>query len=107
LTETQRPNTQARTVIKATKLPSLLISRQLDPKIFEKYPDSYNGHIPISAVLAWIGVFTAALYDYRYTIVANEFSSNFGNLEYKGETINHQWSKSQEFETLFQEYVRR
>ncbi len=106
LIETQKPNLQAQSVMKATKLPSLIISRELDPQIFEKHPDSFNGHIPISAVLAWIGVFAAALYDYRYTIVANEFSSNFGNLEYKGEIINHQWSKSQEFETLFQEYIR-
>ncbi len=107
VTETQRQNAQTRSVVKAIGLPSIFISRQLDPKIFEKYPDSFNGHIPISAILAWIGILAGVLYDYRYAIVANEYSSNFGNLEYKGELINHQWSKSAEFEELFQEYIRR
>jgi UDP-N-acetylmuramoylalanine--D-glutamate ligase len=39
--------------------------------------------------------------------VGNEHSSNFGNLTYQGEIINHQWSKSAEFELLFQEYTRK
>ncbi|MDE1988730.1 MAG: hypothetical protein KGI39_03465, partial [Patescibacteria group bacterium] len=83
------------------------IKRILDPKIFEKYEGSYNGHIPISAIIAFVGLLSAAVYGYKYVIVANEHSSNFGNLRYRGETINHQWSKSSEFEKMLQEYTRK
>jgi UDP-N-acetylmuramoylalanine--D-glutamate ligase len=82
----------------------LKIDRQLDPKVFEKH--DYNGHIPISAIYAFLGIFSAALYGYKQVIVGNEHSSNFGNITYKGLEINHQWSKSLEFETLFQDYVK-
>jgi hypothetical protein len=37
--------------------------------------------------------------------MSNEKSANEGNVEYLGEQINHQWSKSAEFETAFNAYV--
>ncbi|HRN71069.1 MAG TPA: endonuclease domain-containing protein, partial [Candidatus Woesebacteria bacterium] len=40
-------------------------------------------------------------------VVSNERSANYGNTEYLGETINHQWSKTAEFEVLFQNYVKK
>lgn len=85
---------------------TLTIKRQLDKKIIQFWPDGYNGHIPISAVYAWLGLLAALLYDYRYFAVANEQSSNFGNLNYHGMVVNHQWSKSGEFENLFQNYLK-
>jgi UDP-N-acetylmuramoylalanine--D-glutamate ligase len=93
-------------VIKETKMPQLKTQRKLDEKLFQNLPGSYNGHIPISAIIAFLGVLNAILYDYSNIIVANEHSSNFGNLKWKGETINHQWSKSSEFEKLFQDYIK-
>lgn len=83
---------------------SLTVKRILDPKVFEKH--QFGGHIPISAIYAFLGIFSAVLYRYSYFIVSNEYSSNFGNLKYKGLTINHQWSKSFEFERLFQDYLK-
>ncbi len=106
-TQTQKPNEQVGALLKAFKLPNLTIERYLDEKIFAKHPDSYNGHIPVSAILAFIGTLIGILYDYRYVVVANERSSNFGNIEYHGEEINHQWSKSAQFEGMFQDYARR
>ncbi|HSA84172.1 MAG TPA: hypothetical protein VLF20_04780 [Patescibacteria group bacterium] len=87
---------------------SLVVRRELDPLLFtlNKRNDTYNGHIPVSAQYAFIGVLLGALYDYRFVIVSNEQSSNYGNVEYHGIEINHQWSKSFEFEQLFQNYVR-
>lgn len=107
LTETQRPNAISAAVIEALGFPKLEIRRVLDPQLFTPLPGSYNGHIPISAVFACVGLLSAALYGYRYVVVGNEYSSNIGNLEYCGEIINHQWSKSAEFEALFQTYTRR
>ena len=64
-----------------------------------------NGHIPISAVYAFVGVLIAIVYDYNYFIVSNEKSANFGNAMYHGLEVNHQWSKSEEFEMFFRAYV--
>src|SRR3989344_4775020 len=105
--ETQRNDIVSEKIISKISKPSLRIRRILDPKIFEKYEGAYNGHIPISSIFAFIGLLAAAIYKYKYVIVANEHSSNFGNLQYRGETINHQWSKSIEFEALLQEYTKK
>lgn len=106
LVETQRKDTISENVIQKINNPSLIIKRTLDSKIFETYEGGYNGHIPISAVFAFVGLLAAAIYKHKYVIVANEHSSNFGNITYKGEEMNHQWSKSMEFEGLMQEYTR-
>ena len=84
-------------------------SRDLDPKLAElnKQEGTYNGHVPISVVYAFVGLLAAAIYDYRSVVVSNERSANFGNVQYLGEEINHQWSKSAEFEWLLQSYVSR
>lgn len=107
LVETQRKDLISKRIIEEIGKPSLKIQRILDPKVFEIYEGAYNGHIPISAIFAFLGLLTAAIYKYKYVIVANEHSSNFGNLQYRGEIINHQWSKSIEFEILLQEYTRK
>lgn len=92
--------------IKVMGLPSLKITRKLDEKLFEKLPDTFNGHIPISAIIAFAGYFLALLNGFSKVVVGNEFSSNFGNVRYRGLDINHQWSKSSEFEDVFGKYVK-
>lgn len=85
----------------------IIVKREIDPELLQmnKTPGMYNGHVPVSSIYAFIGLLTALLYDYRFIIVANEQSSNYGNTTYLGETINHQWSKSLEFEMLLQKYI--
>jgi hypothetical protein len=85
------------------------IERELDSKLFElnREKGTYNGHIPVSVIYALLGIMAAAFYDYNNFVVGNEKSANYGNVEYLGETINHQWSKSEEFERIFQEYVKK
>lgn len=94
-------------VIKVLGTDKLVIRRRLDQKIFQPLAGAYNGHIPFSAVLAFVGVLGAALYDYDEVVVGNEYSSNFGNIRYHGLEVNHQWSKSLEFEKSFQHYCRK
>ncbi|MFA7252884.1 MAG: Mur ligase family protein [Candidatus Paceibacterota bacterium] len=107
LMETQKGDEATDIVMKEIGNPILKVRRMLDPQIFQPYEGSYNGHIPISAVFAFTGLLSAFLYDYRYMVVGNEVTSNFGNLVYRGEEINHQWSKSAEFESLLQDYTRK
>lgn len=84
------------------------VKRQIDPLLLElnKRSDTYNGHVPVSAQNAFIGLLTATLFDYKYIVMANEQSANYGSVNYLDQEINHQWSKSYEFETLFQQYVK-
>lgn len=105
--ETQKKDVLFESVSKIIGNPTLIVKREMDKKIFEKYEDSYNGHVPISAIFAFTGLLTSAIYKFKYLAVANEFSSNFGNINYDGKIINHQWSKSMEFELMFQEYTRK
>lgn len=85
----------------------LFVRHEIDEKMKELNETGLvlNGHIPISAVYAFVGVLIAIVYDYNYFIVSNEKSANFGNAMYHGLEVNHQWSKSEEFEIFFRAYV--
>jgi hypothetical protein len=86
----------------------ILIRHTLDPKLFSlnARADTYNGHIPISLIYALTGTLAATLHGYRYVIASNEASADYGNVRWHGATINHQWSKSLEFERMFQTYAK-
>src|SRR3989338_4279802 len=95
-------------MIKVMRLDKILVKRTIDPKLFKlNNTGAYNGHIPISAIHAFIGILLAVIYDYGSVVVSNEKSSNFGNVSYLGSEINHQWSKSEEFEQLFNDYINK
>lgn len=109
--QTGKPSQIVDNVIKAIGAPEMKIQRHLDWQVHQ--PHQYNGHIPVSAIYAFLGIFSCILYGYDYFIVSNEHSSNFGNLKYlpagrqvKALEINHQWSKSFEFEKLFGDYIK-
>ncbi|HMO78448.1 MAG TPA: UDP-N-acetylmuramoyl-L-alanine--D-glutamate ligase [Candidatus Paceibacterota bacterium] len=104
--ETGKEYPVARAVGSLAEVPLLVTSRTLDPKIYEGIPGSYSGHLPISIIYAFIGILEAALTKQAYVVVSNEYSSSFGTVVENGEEVNHQWSKSVEFETLFQDYVK-
>ncbi|MDR2760705.1 MAG: hypothetical protein LBB09_02560, partial [Rickettsiales bacterium] len=61
----------------------------------------FNGHIPISGILVFISAAASIIYDFNVIIFSNERSANTGNVEFCGRMINHQWSKSFEFEKKF------
>lgn len=83
---------------------SLIIERTLDPLLLE--PTKYSGHVPVSAIIGWIGVLLALLTKTSYVIVGNERSASEPNTHYQGTDVNHQWSKSEEFEDLLRSYVQ-
>lgn len=86
----------------------LIVNRKLSPNLFELNKEgAYNGHIPISAYIAFLSLATAILYGYDYIVLSNEHSANYGNLDYLGMNINHQYSKSLEFEQDFNNYVEQ
>lgn len=100
---------QAKEIITLLGFPELVAERHLDTSIvsFTNENEGYHGHIPLSAILAWIGVLAAAATKRRYVCMANESASSDGNVVWNSKVINHQWSKSYEFESLMQTFVRQ
>lgn len=83
-----------------------------DAVIFHNLPDpniaahlQYKGHKPFSLFLACLSLLPAAILKYRYIVVANEYSANFGNRIINGFEVNHQFTKSWEFEKGFRDLV--
>lgn len=86
----------------------IIVKRKIDKTLLELNENGYlNGHTPFSAYLAFLSVLCASVFDYKFAVVANERSSNEENTEYLGDKINHQYSKSFEFEKLFREYSKK
>jgi UDP-N-acetyl-alpha-D-muramoyl-L-alanyl-L-glutamate epimerase len=87
---------------------AIIVDRRLDPKILELNTQGfYNGHVPFSASIAFISLLAAALSRCRYIAVSNEQSANEKTVEYLGREINHQYSKTYEFEKKFREYTKK
>ena len=63
-----------------------------------------NGHVPFSGMLAFACAIICYLNNLKYIVVSNEASANEGNIA--GTTINHQYSKSYEFEKDFNDYLQ-
>ncbi|MBO5397616.1 MAG: hypothetical protein J6A36_01590 [Clostridia bacterium] len=62
-----------------------------------------NGHTPFSAMVAFLTYLVAFLTGKKYVALSNEDSANESNVV--GEKINHQYSKSLEFENDFRWYA--
>ncbi|WP_447736537.1 UDP-N-acetyl-alpha-D-muramoyl-L-alanyl-L-glutamate epimerase [Rhodanobacter soli] len=89
-----------------TGLPTLNIQRELAPGLFElNRLGAWNGHIPVTAVNSAILAVAAVLYGYDSIAFANERSASAATLEYDGQQVNHQWSKSLAFETLLGDWL--
>lgn len=67
----------------------------------------YNGHIPITGILAFIMCAGAIIYGYDTVLMSNERSANVGNTEFSGTIVNHQWSKSFEFEKSVNNFFKK
>jgi len=86
----------------------VIIRRSICPELLDLNRRGFlNGHTPFSAYLAFLGAACLLLYGYSNVIVANERSSDEGNILYRGKNINHQYSKSFRFERLFDEYLAK
>lgn len=85
-----------------------VVSRRIDPKLLEmNAAGALNGHVPVNAILAAAGTLVALLCGRPAVIASNEASASFGNTAWHGIDVNHQWSKSLEFERMFRDWLGR
>ena len=94
-------------VVEALGTEHIRIDRRIDPALFElNRQGAINGHVPISAILASIMTAAATLYGFDTIVMSNERSAEEPNVVVDGVSINHQYSKSLEFERDYSEVVR-
>ncbi len=83
----------------------LLVKRTLDPEMLRLNCEGYlNGHTPFSALLAFVSYYSAYVTGSTEIILSNEASANAASVP--GTEINHQYSKTSQFEIAFQTYVK-
>jgi UDP-N-acetyl-alpha-D-muramoyl-L-alanyl-L-glutamate epimerase len=87
---------------------NIICERKIDPYLLELNRKGYlNGHTPFLAYLSFLTATVAMLYNKKYIVLSNEKSSNEGNTTYLKEEINHQYSKTFDFENRFREYIKK
>ena len=82
----------------------LVIHRKIDPVLLELNAKGYlNGHTPFSAMLAFYTRLVSSLSGIPNVALSNENSANESTVI--GTSVNHQYSKSLEFEDDFRAYA--
>jgi UDP-N-acetyl-alpha-D-muramoyl-L-alanyl-L-glutamate epimerase len=82
------------------------IQRHIDPLLLQLNDQGFlNGHTPFSALLAFVSSYAAYAYETGHIALSNESSANEPSIP--GTGINHQYSKSFEFEKDFRAYYRQ
>jgi hypothetical protein len=96
-----------RETVSAAGLPLLQIGRQLAPELaVMNRAGAWNGHVPVTAINSAILLCAAVLYGFAHVIFSNERSADEATLvTADGTPVNHQYSKSSEFEVALQKVV--
>lgn len=82
------------------------VKRTIDKNLIELNKQGFiNGHTPFSALVAFLSYFNAYITSKKYILLSNESSANESNVD--GTKINHQYSKTYEFECDFNEYTKK
>ena len=84
----------------------LVFERTIDKNLLDLNKQGYlNGHTPFSAHVAFICFLAAYLLNKKYIVLSNEGSANEATV--LGTNINHQYSKSYEYEMDFNNYAKK
>ena len=85
-----------------TGLPVVRAEREIDPQLLRSAELGFlNGHVPVTGILSAIAVLAAVLTGRDAVVMSNEWSASVPTLEHAGRPVNHQYSKSEEFEAAF------
>jgi len=86
----------------------IIVRRKVDRKLLALNQRGFlNGHTPFSAYLAFLSCLLGVIFDFKFIAFSNEKSSDEGNVKYLGKIINHQYSKTFQFEKLFRNYSKK
>lgn len=68
---------------------------------------NYNWHVPITWIISFSMLVVWYIYDYRYLVLSNEKSANSENRFFNWLKVNHQYSKSLEYEKDLSIYIEK
>ncbi len=89
-----------------TKSDIIVINRKIDPELLKLNNLGFlNGHTPFSALLAFNSLLAAVLTGNKFIALSNESSANESTVA--DSHVNHQYSKSYEFESDFRNYTHK
>ena len=89
-----------------TGLDLIVVRRRLDPVLVSlNAAGALNGHVPVTAIVSLIAVVGAFLYGYDSIAMAVERSASEETVLVNGVPVNHQYSKSLEFEHLLADLI--
>ena len=93
--------------IAAADLPFIRVHRRLDRGLFDlNQAGALNGHVPITGILSALTLAAAVMTGFDVIAMSNEHSASAPNLRIDGIPVNHQYSKSFEFEKTFSDFVQ-
>lgn len=120
------PNPAVERIAAISELPLVRMTRKIDPLLLDlNEQGALNGHVPVTAIISLIAVAGGYLHGYDTTVMALEGSSDsptrvlaaqggsagvetgLDQPEPDAIEVNHQWSKSAEFESQLQEVLRQ
>lgn len=82
--------------------------RTIDQTLLELNEEGYlNGHTPFSAYLSFFYALVGFITGANQIALSNEQSANECNTVYKGYSINHQYSKTFQYEQKFRDYSQK
>lgn len=94
--------------VSVAKIPEdrvIVAKRTLDKNMLELNKQGFlNGHTPFSAIVAFSSTIAAYMNEITYITLSNESSANESTV--LGSSVNHQYSKSFQFEKDFHEYEK-
>ena len=80
--------------------------RHVDPALLARNAEGcWNGHTPFSAIVAFLGLYSAYLIGADELVLSNEASANEASVP--GTEVNHQYSKSYAFERDMNNYIQQ
>jgi UDP-N-acetyl-alpha-D-muramoyl-L-alanyl-L-glutamate epimerase len=82
-----------------TGLAVVRAEREIDPQLLRSAELGFlNGHVPVTGILSAIAVLAAVLEARDAVVMSNEWSASIPTLQHQGRPVNHQYSKSADFE---------
>ena len=89
-----------------TGLPIVRAEREIDPQLLRSAELGFlNGHVPVTGILSALAVLAAVLTERDAVVMSNEWSASVPTLEYHGQPVNHQYSKSASFEAALRQVL--
>ena len=97
------PTPAHKRIAKLVGAKTINVTRRRDPWLDAIMQGTY----PSVSTFTFIAVLLAELLGYDQIVFSNERSADFGNLDYLGLPVNHQWCKSSEAEKMINDYTQR